>query len=398
MSNTNLANSGRIDSIDVFRAVTMFFMIFVNDLWTLSNVPEWLKHAHRDVDALGFADVIFPAFLFIVGLSIPLALSKRDQSGADNIKIVKHISTRTLALVVMGLFMVNMKYLNSSLMPIDKYVWRILMAVGIFLVWMHYRPMSLLNQKHVKALQVAGVLILVGLAAVYQAGKADDPQWMKVHWWGILGSIGWAYLVCSLLYMAIGNRLALVALSVVVFNLFNIQEFALVGGIPTIDFVVSASKYALVMAGVLATMIYQRLSAAGEDKKYFYVLIGLGVLFLVYGFLLRPYWGGISKIRATPSFTGICTGISFISLALFYMLVDKFKVKKWADSIEPAGTSTLTCYLLPYIIYPVLAIFSLKLPEHLTTGMVGLTKSLIFAFLVIYLTGLLGKIHIKLKV
>ena len=62
----------RIASIDILRALTMYFMIFVNDLWTLREIPEWLGHAARGEDRLGFADIIFPLFLFIVGLSLSL--------------------------------------------------------------------------------------------------------------------------------------------------------------------------------------------------------------------------------------------------------------------------------------------------------------------------------------
>ncbi|MGV3599658.1 MAG: heparan-alpha-glucosaminide N-acetyltransferase domain-containing protein [Dyadobacter fermentans] len=64
------SSSLRLDSIDVFRAVTMFLMIFVNDFWTLEGVPEWLEHSKAEEDAMGLSDVVFPAFLFIVGLSI----------------------------------------------------------------------------------------------------------------------------------------------------------------------------------------------------------------------------------------------------------------------------------------------------------------------------------------
>ena len=67
------AVSRRLASIDAFRAITMFFMIFVNDLVFDFRVPDWLEHAREGEDRLGFADTIFPAFLFIVGCSIPLA-------------------------------------------------------------------------------------------------------------------------------------------------------------------------------------------------------------------------------------------------------------------------------------------------------------------------------------
>ncbi len=109
MNNNNFSGGSRIDSIDVFRAVTMFFMIFVNDLWTLSNVPSWLRHVKMNVDGLGFADAIFPIFLFIVGLSIPLAINRSIENKSSTVNILKNIAVRTIALVVMGLFMVNHK-------------------------------------------------------------------------------------------------------------------------------------------------------------------------------------------------------------------------------------------------------------------------------------------------
>jgi len=406
MNKSGNSASQRIDSIDIFRAATMFFMIFVNDLWTLSNVPSWLGHVKMNVDGLGFADVIFPIFLFIVGLSIPLAINRSTQNKSGTVKILKNIGIRTIALVVMGLFMVNYKYLNLDLIIIDKQLWKILMAVGIFLVWMHYRSVSILSQKQVKLLQFIGIALLATLAITYQGGETDNPNWIKIHWWGILGVIGWAYLVSALLYLVIGQRIALLAATVVLLHFFNVQEFgAFIEGTPAlgegraaIDFIVSSSRYALVMSGVLATVIYLRLSKNGQQQWFLYVLLALGAISLIYGFLLKPYWGGISKIRTTPSFTGICAGIGFIGLAVFYIIVDKCKLKKWAEPIAPAGTSTLTCYLLPYLIYPIIALLALKLPEVLTTGYVGILKSLLFAYLVIYLTGLLGKLNIKLKV
>ena len=65
----------RISTIDILRALTMVLMIFVNDLWSLTNIPGWLGHVDAGVDGIGLADVVFPAFLFIVGLSIPQAIA-----------------------------------------------------------------------------------------------------------------------------------------------------------------------------------------------------------------------------------------------------------------------------------------------------------------------------------
>ncbi len=46
----------RVSSIDVFRGVTMFLMIWVNNFWSLSAIPKWLKHAVAGEDYLGFSD------------------------------------------------------------------------------------------------------------------------------------------------------------------------------------------------------------------------------------------------------------------------------------------------------------------------------------------------------
>src|ERR1700761_2343455 len=96
----------RLASIDAFRAWTMFFMIFVNDLILDIRIPDWLEHAREGEDRLGFADTIFPAFLFIVGLSIPLAIRHGREKGFSNSKTVLNILRRSVALLVMGFFLV----------------------------------------------------------------------------------------------------------------------------------------------------------------------------------------------------------------------------------------------------------------------------------------------------
>jgi hypothetical protein len=79
-------------------------------------------------------------------------------------------------------------------------------------------------------------------------------------------------------------------------------------------------------------------------------------------------------------------------------LVDQKKKQHWFDIIKPAGTSTLTAYLLPYIFYPLVHLIGIGLPAFLLTGAVGLIKSLVFALLIILLTGLLSKWRIRLKI
>src|SRR5437867_2108929 len=76
------AESTRVYSVDVLRGLTILVMMFVNDLHSVKGAPVWMKHIHpSDSDGMTFVDVVFPAFLFIVGMSIPFAIGRRLERG-----------------------------------------------------------------------------------------------------------------------------------------------------------------------------------------------------------------------------------------------------------------------------------------------------------------------------
>ena len=390
----------RLDSIDIFRAVTMFLMIFVNDLWTLEGVPKWLEHSAGPDDAMGFSDIIFPCFLFIVGLSIPFAISNRKGKGDTDTTILMHIGERTFALLLMGFFTVNLENAHSEMM-ISKYVWQIFMVIGFFLIWNVY-PGDSGKKSFYTLLKFIGYMILAGLAIIYKGGEGDDITWMKPHWYGILGLIGWSYLLCATIYLFILDRTVLIIIAWLFFVLFNLADFA--GVLKFLDelkqqvwIVGSGSMPGFTMGGVAASVIYRKYSNRIAPLTFIAILVALGILSLIYGFGTRPFWG-ISKIRATPSWLGICSGISFIAFAFFYWLTDLNGRKNWAQILKPAGTSTLTCYLIPYIWYAVITLAGISLPMIVRTGLVGIIKSLIFSLLVVVLTGLINKIGIRLKI
>ena len=125
----------RIYTIDIFRAITMLLMIFVNDFWSLNGIPDWLQHAEADQDFLGFSDTIFPGFLFIVGMSIPYAIRNRISKGDSHPKILFHILIRSVALLVMGFFTVNISDLNVAASGLTREGYQMLMVAAFFLIW-----------------------------------------------------------------------------------------------------------------------------------------------------------------------------------------------------------------------------------------------------------------------
>src|ERR1700749_1075294 len=117
--------SKRLLSVDAIRALTMLCMIFINDLSGGKGIPEWMDHAKGFEDSMGFADTIFPCFLFIVGLSIPLAIDRKLQKGDSFASISFSILARSFALIVMGFFHVNLEeYNKGSILP--EAIWEIL--------------------------------------------------------------------------------------------------------------------------------------------------------------------------------------------------------------------------------------------------------------------------------
>ena len=391
----------RINSIDVFRALTMFFMLFVNDFWTLRNIPKWLEHSKADVDFLGFSDIIFPLFLFIVGMVIPYAIDIRIQKGQSKIVIGRHIIERSIALIIMGVFIVNAPEIDPQATGLSKAWFEILMVFGFFLVWNKYKSDDGW-EKFQLSLKVIGVLLLMGLAFMFKAkGQDSTVQYFEPHWWGILGLIGWSYMTVALFYLFVGNDLKWTVIGWLLFTGFNLADHS--GWLtsvfhlpPEATFIGNGAFHSLVFAGVIGGLLLKKFKIE-EWKKIVVYCLAAALLFLLMGIVAREFFI-ISKIRATPTWIYLCIGISFAVFAFVFWLIDILGKKHWFKSIEPAGHSTLTCYIIPYWFYGLVTILGLQLPAMFTEGIVGLGKSLVFSFVIIGITVLIGKIGIRLKI
>ena len=102
MSNS-LNTSSRLISLDALRGFTIALMVIVNDPGSWSNVYAPLLHA--EWHGITLTDLVFPFFLFIVGVSISLAYSKRLQAGADKKDLYKKIFWRAVKIMLLGWFL-----------------------------------------------------------------------------------------------------------------------------------------------------------------------------------------------------------------------------------------------------------------------------------------------------
>jgi hypothetical protein len=298
----------------------------------------------------------------------------------------------------MGFYMVNLENINRELLIIPKAVYQILMATAFVLIWNMYPDGKAFKKIPEWAMKVLGILILIYLAVIYQGGTVENPHWMRPAWWGILGLIGWAYLIVATLYLMAGNRLIWLTLIWIVFILLNVfQEVKPFEGFPDIQIIVGASNHALVMSGLFASVFYVNLNEQEKIREFLGVMAMLAVISIAFGLLTRPEWG-IAKIGGTPSWTTICAGIGFGSLGILYILADIMNIRRWAAVLGPAGRATLTCYLVPYFYYGFYAIIGYSLPLFLRTSYIGIVKSLLFALLIVVITGGLERLKIKLKI
>jgi hypothetical protein len=149
------------------------------------------------------------------------------------------------------------------------------------------------------------------------------------------------------------------------------------------------------MGGIILSLISTKYLQTAPRKKAVYVISAVAILFLA-GIVSRQFWI-LSKLSATPTWIFIVTAIAVAIYALLSWLAEKGKAS-WLDIIKPAGTATLTCYLIPYFSYALADLTGIILPDWFTHGIMGIVNCLTFALVIIGVTYLLGRIHIKLKI
>jgi len=383
-------------AIDIFRGLTMVLMVFVNEFWKVFNVPHFLEHFDTMEDGMGLSDIVFPMFLFAMGMSIPYALERRIAKGYSTESTLRHIVSRTFALLVMGAFICNQE---SREMVGSRGLWVLMMVIGFFLVWNQYPK----DWKPARWFKLTGGVLLAGLALVY---RSADGALFEGLWWGILGQIGWMYLFCAITYLLCRDKrkwiIPLVWAAICLVNLTVIpmrDGGTFIGANAVADLAAAlqlGKGYGAIMGlgGMMLTLADWYLADRPVSQR-----IGLGLaaaaVLLVLGMAAHTGWIVSKNLGTLPW----CLFVSSLSVALYTVLryMERRGWTGWFKPLSPAGTATLTVYMIPYLFISLWIFVNPTIAPWLT-GWVGVGKCVLMAAVYIGCAWGLTKAGIKLKI
>ena len=386
----------RILSIDAFRGITIFVMVFVNDLAGTPGIPAWMGHMPANADAMSFVDAVFPAFLFIVGMSIPFALQNRLDKGDGFLQLQAHIAWRTLGLLALGFFMVNGEDgYNAAASGIPLHAWLLIFYAAAILTWNVYSFKNKLLQYIFRGIGIAAMLIL---AVIY---RGDNGAGMRPHWWGILGLIGWAYLYACIFYQLLKGNLILLAVMVAFCTAFYIvAKQPAIRGNDNLNWMGAQAGNAahtyIVLCGIVLSRIFFASPVTGSNKCFLEAGVFTILLFIA-GFVLRPYYK-ISKIYATPTWCLYSAAFCCIVFSLLYWLIDIRGNSKWTKFFKPAATNPLLTYIIPGILFSFFFLTRIVIfPARLRYGITGIAWSLFFSVVVMLIAKRLNRLKIRMQ-
>ena len=306
---------------------------------------------------------------------------------------------RILSLLFIGVLMLNSSIIVYEITGINKNLWAILMYFSVFLVWNNYQMEKKWLPLILKGLGIAGLIILL---LVFRGGIVENPTWLKTGWWGILGLIGWGYFSASLVYLICRDNIWTSIVFWLLFLTLNIlSQLELLDFLnfikPFFGIIIQGNVPFLVATGLIISLVLRKLSTS-NNKKFIFVGLSAGIFLLIAGFVLR-HWFIISKIKATPSWGFICSGISVFLFVILYFVIDILQIKKWAVVFKPAGTNSLTTYLAPNVLYYIIWMTGFPLFFYKQSGnmVLAVMGSMSWAFAMVGFASLLSKIGIRLK-
>lgn len=311
----------RLTSLDVFRGIAIAGMILVNKASLADNVYPQLNHA--DWNGLTLADLVFPFFLFAVGLAMAFSLARYTQDRtALEPKVYGRIVVRCLILFGLGLLLNGFWNYDFSTIRIMGILQRISIAYLI-------SSLIVLNLPRRGQWAIAG-----GLLILYWICLSFVP--VPSFGAGVLtreGNFG-AYidrLIIGTAHLYKGDG----------FKGLGDPE-GLFGTLPAVSSV------------LFGYFVGQWLRGQRSDSRASMSMVLWGLSYLVAG-QLWDFWFPINKKLWTSSYVLFSTGCALLVLAACYELIEVRKRKGWSKPLEVLGLNPILVFVASVLVIKLLA-------------------------------------------
>ena len=304
MSNV-LPYKGRLLSLDIYRGITMIFMVSAGlGLHSLADNPgwKWLANQVEHVAWTGCTawDLIQPSFIFIVGVAMPFAFAVRRARGQSQGQMLYHVFKRSLTLLLIGMA-INCVHADKIYINLTTVLQQI--AIAYFLAFF-----VLGRGLKIQLTAALGILVLHWALFQFWPGVGPGGPWAKNANFGSALDYWWLGRFDKGGYLSIN---ALSSTSTVIFG---------------------------IMAG--ETLIRGKT----EMQKVWWILLA-GIIFLIVGTALNPLIPSIKRIW-TPSWTIFSAGWALIFLAACHWVIEVKNRRKWCFIFKVVGMNSITIYVL----------------------------------------------------
>jgi len=324
---TEDAGQNRLVSLDVFRGMTIAGMVLVNNPGTWSAIHSPLAHA--EWHGATPTDLVFPFFLFIVGISITLALGKRVAVGGINREIYLKIIRRALIIFALGLFMAAFPFYNFT--------------TGEWL--------------NVSTLRIMGVLQRIGVCYLVASLIFIRTNWKQQT------VIAVALLM---LYWALMTLINVPNCEITTFNDKTCNLAAYLDRLILTENHIWKSSKVFDPEGILSTLPAIATTLAGvlcghwlrskkDDNEKVAAMFFFGVVLTAIGWAWS-FWFPLNKSLWTSSYVVYTAGLALCFLGFCYWLVDIKGYRKWAKPFVIFGVNALALFVFSGLMAKLLGI------------------------------------------
>jgi predicted acyltransferase len=314
---------GRLMSLDVFRGATIASMMLVNNPGSWGAVYAQLDHA--EWNGWTFTDMIFPFFVWIVGVAIPLSTAKRLERGENRTKLWLHVVRRAAIIFGLGLFLAFFSFvINGSYRELGGFgPWfrEVCATIRIPGVLQRIAVCYLIASTIYLTTKLRGQMAwVVGLLAGYWILMKYVP--VPGHGAGVLTPEG--------------NFSAYVDGMVLGKHTWHGARWDPEGVVSTIPAIATC------LFGILTGQLLQMKRSVEQKTAWLFVIGNL----LMFAGAVMNIWLPINKNLWTSSYSVFMAGLAMNIFGIFYWLVDVKEHQKWARPFAIYGMNAITVFML----------------------------------------------------